>query len=422
MRGPSKEMIATMDQATRFRFDYRPGALRFGSGAAADLAPELDEQGLDRALVVCGSTVGATPAVIDPVRNGLGDKLADIFAETTPGKELSTAIAGADALDAADADVLVSLGGGSSLDLAKAISVVAADDRDREAIAAEFARRGTISIPEEPIPPIVAVPTTLAGADLSIGAGLNASPDAGLVEEYVSGGLSTPRLMPTAVVYDPELFATTPKSILAASAMNGFNKGIETLYARTATPVTDGTAVRGLQRLQEGLLELGARGGTGVDDGDGGDVDAAVLEPVVEGTMLVQYGISRPGESTLSLLHAFGHGLTAGYEVQQGAAHAVVTPQALSYLFEQVDGRRDRLAAALGVGDAPDPAGAVVDAVTRVRDALGLPSRLRDVEGPEPAEFEAVAETVLEDSFMANAPADLDPTSEEIEAVLEAAY
>ncbi|MGZ0746001.1 iron-containing alcohol dehydrogenase family protein [Haloparvum sp. AD34] len=419
-----------MDQATRFRFDYRPGALRFGAGAAADLATELDEQECDRALVVCGSTVGASPPVIDPVRDGLGDKLADVFAETTPEKELATAIAGADALDAADADTIVSLGGGSSLDLAKAISVVAADDRNRKAIAAEFARRGTISIPEAPLPPIVAVPTTLAGADLSIGAGLNASPDTGLVEEYVSGGLSDPRLMPSAVVYDPELFATTPKSVLAASAMNGFNKGIETLYARTATPVTDGTAVRGLQLLQEGLLELGARGGEGgegEDDGSADDgvehgVDAAVLEPVVEGTMLVQYGISRPEESTLSLIHAFGHGLTAGYEVQQGAAHAVVTPHALSYLFEQVDGRRDLLADALGVGDAPDPAGAVVDAVTRVRDALGLPSRLRDVAGPEPAAFEAVAETVLEDSFMANAPAALDPTREEIEAVLEAAY
>ncbi|MFB6234038.1 MAG: iron-containing alcohol dehydrogenase family protein [Halopenitus sp.] len=411
-----------MDQATRFRFDYRPGALRFGSGAAADLATELDEQGLDRALVVCGSTVGASPPVMDPVRDGLGDKLAEVFAETTPEKELATAIAGADALDAADADVLVSLGGGSSLDLAKAISVVAADDRDRKTIAAEFARRGTISIPEDPLPPIVAVPTTLAGADLSIGAGLNASPDAGLVEEYVSGGLSDPRLMPSAVVYDPELFATTPKSILAASAMNGFNKGIETLYARTATPVTDGTAVRGLQLLQEGLLELGARGGDGEDTGSADDIDAAVLEPVVEGTMLVQYGISRSGESTLSLIHAFGHGLTAGYEVQQGAAHAVVTPHALSYLFEQVDGRRDRLAEALGIGAAPDPAGAVVDAVTRVRDALDLPSRLRDVEGPEPAAFEAVAETVLEDSFMANAPEGLEPTAAELEAVLDAAY
>ena len=403
-----------MDQATRFRFDYRPGALRFGSGAAADLATELDAQGLDRALIVCGSTVGTSPPVIDPVRSGLGDKLADVFAETTPEKKLATAFDGADALDGADADVIVSLGGGSSLDLAKAMGVVAADDRDREAIAAEFARRGTITTPDDPLSPIVAVPTTLAGADLSIGAGLNASPDNGLVDEYVSGGLSHPRLMPSGVLYDPELVATTPKSILAASAMNGFNKGIETLYARTASPVTDGTAVRGLQLLHEGLLELGTRGAD--------DVDAEVLEPVVEGTMLVQYGISRAEESTLSLVHAFGHGLTAGYAVQQGAAHAVVTPHALEYLFDNVHGRRDLLADALGVGDAPDPAGAVVDAVTRVRDALDLPRHLGDVDGPEPAEFEAVAEYVLEDSFMANAPEGLDPTVGDLEAVLEAAY
>ncbi len=400
-----------MSDQQRLRFEYSPSVLRYGSGCVDDLSAELATQGYDRALVVCGSTVGSTPAVIDPVTDGLGEKLAGVFAETTPEKQLETAYDGLEAMETHDADVLVSLGGGSSLDVAKIISVLAADDRAPRDVGHELAETGSISIPSDPVPPIVAVPTTLAGADLSIVAGVTAAPTSGLVAEPASGGISDPRLMPQSVFYDPELFATTPKRILAASAMNGFDKGLETVYARNATPITDATATRGLRLLEEGLRQLGDQA-----------VTEEVLEPVVEGILLVQYGISRRGETTLSIIHAFGHGLTRTYEVQQGAAHGIVAPHVLEYLFENVDGRRELLAEAFGVGDRPDTAAAIVESIEQVRDALGLPAQLRDVDGPDPAEFPAVAETIRTDSFIANVPRGLDPTTEEIEAVLEDAY
>jgi len=393
-----------------FRFDYDPGVLRYGADCVADLAAELDARGFERALVVCGSTVGSTPAVMDPVRDGLGGRLAGVFDGTTPEKLLSTALDARDAYRERDADVLVSLGGGSSLDVAKAVSVLAAGDSDREAAAREFAETATLSA-DGALEPIVAVPTTLAGADLSAVAGLNATPEAGLVDEVVGGGLSDRRLMPRAVCYDPALVATTPRDVLVGSAMNGFDKGIETLYAANATPVTDATAARGLGLMADGLRELGR-----------GDVGRDALAPVLEGLVLVQYGISRPDETTLSVIHAFGHGLTDGYAVQQGAAHAVVAPHVLRYLFEAVDGRRDLLADALGVAESETPAEAVVDAVAGVRDALGLPHSLSAVAGPEPGDFPAVAETIVADSFVANAPRGLDLTTDDAEAVLHAAY
>lgn len=394
-----------------FRFEYEPAVLRYGAGAVADLDQELDEHGFKRALVVCGETVGSTPAVIDPVRFGLGDRLVGIFDETTPEKRLSTAYDALEAYREHDADVLVGVGGGSSLDVAKVASLLAASTRDPSLVGSELADKGTISVPREGLAPVVAVPTTLAGADLSIGAGVTESPDSGLVATKASGGVSAPQLMPKAVVADPELVATTPKRILTASAMNGFDKGIETLYAANATPVTDATARRGLELLGDGLLELGA-----------GSADAGTLAPVVKGLLLVQYGIWQPDGTTMSLIHAFGHGLTRSYEVQQGAAHGIIAPHALRFLFERVDGRRDMLADALGVGAEPDPADAVVRQVTAVRDALGLPAQLRDVPGPEPEAFESVAAAVTRDSFMDNAPEGLSPTVAELQAVLEAAY
>jgi alcohol dehydrogenase class IV len=405
-------MTGTSDRVGEpFRFDYDSPAIRFGAGSVADLADELTAHDLENALVVCGSTVGSTPSVIDPVTEGLGDRLAGVFAETTPEKTLSTALDGRDAYREHDADAIVALGGGSSLDVAKAVSALVAGDHEPAAAAEAFADTHTLPMHDGDLPPIVAIPTTLAGAELSNVGGLAALPEGGLVEKPVSGGLSDRRLMPTAVVYDPDLVATTPRSVLAGSAMNGFDKGIETLYAANATPVTDATAVRGVRLLADGLRELGAS-----------DVTANTLEPVLEGLLLVQYGISRPGETTLSVVHSFGHGLTRGFDVQQGTAHAVVAPHVLRYLFEEVDGRRDLLAEALGVSEAADPAEAIVDAVADVRDALGLPAQLRAVDGPEPRDFPSVADSVVRDPFMQNAPADLELTADDVEGVLHAAH
>ncbi|AEM57491.1 alcohol dehydrogenase [Haloarcula hispanica N601] len=394
-----------------FRFEYDPATLRYGPDAVRSLDTELDAQGDDRALVVCGATVGETPAVMDPVREGLGDQLAGVFAKTTPAKRLGTAYDGLERFREVDADCLVAVGGGSSLDVAKIISILAATDRDPAAVGQAFVDSGTIAVPETELPPIVAVPTTLAGADLSIVAGVTAVPDTCPVDEPTSGGVGDPKLMPAAVCYDPELIATTPRSVLAASAMNGFDKGIETLYAANSTPITDATASRGLGLLTDGLLALG-----------NGDDDPWVYQSLTRGIMLVQYGISRADGTTLSLIHAFGHGLTRTYEVQQGAAHAVIAPHALSYLFEQVDGRRSLLADALGVGEASDPAAAVVDRVNDVVTTLGLPTRLRDVDGPDREAFPEVADAVLEDAFMANVPSELEPTRKDIVSVLESAW
>lgn len=388
-----------------FRFEYEPGTVVYGRDSVDTLSEELAQRGVKRALLVTGSTVGNTPEVSEPVRAGIGDRLAGVFAETTPEKRLQTALDGVESLRASDADALVSLGGGSSLDVATVMSVLAADDRPREAIRSAFVETGTVPVSETV--PVFAVPTTLAGADLSVAAGITADSDDGVVR----GGVFDERLMPEALVYDPALIETTPHEILCASAMNGFNKGIESLYAQNRTPITDATATRGLSLLADGLPRLGT--------GQRGDS----LHDAVVGTMLVQYGVSRGSGSTLSLIHAFGHGITRGYDVQQGAAHAIIAPHALEFLFKHVDGRREELAAALGVESSDEPATTpIIDAVTEIRDSLGLPGCLRSIPDLSKAELPAVASAVAADGMLGNTPAGLDPTETEIEHVLENAW
>jgi len=394
-----------------FRFEYDPPVLRYGDGCVGELADELAKQGHGTALVVCGSNVGDSDA-LESVREGLGDRLAGVFARTTPEKRLETAYEGLEAMRDKDADVIVGLGGGSSLDIARVVAVLATREESPAEVAREFSQKRILALDGSP-PPVFAVPTTLAGADMSNAGGITLSPDSGLLggdfqlDAEVSGAFSDARLMPSAAFYDPSMFGTTPHSALAGSAMNGFNKGIETLYSRNATSVTDATATHGTHLLKEGLVAYGG-------DGEG-------LEDAAEGIMLVQYGISRGATSTVSIVHAFGHALTHDHGLQQGIAHAVVTPHVLRYLFEKdgVDARRGLVADALGVENTVD---AVVGAVEEVRDALDLPTRLRDVDGPEPDEFDEVADLVVRDYFMPNAPEGLDATTEEMQSVLEEAW
>ncbi|RCU45894.1 iron-containing alcohol dehydrogenase [Haloplanus salinus] len=399
----------------RFEFAYRPGSIACRPGCVAGLDTTCERHGWERALVVCGTTVGSTPAVMDPIREGLGDRLAGVFDGTTPEKYLGTAIEGVRRARAVDADALVAVGGGSSLDVAKVMATLTTHGDPATAGERAIEDASLALAAGDPLP-VAAVPTTLAGADLSTVAGVTFAhgPDA---DDPPSGGVGDARLMPAAIRYDADLFRTTPTAVLTASAMNGFDKGVEALYTRNSTPVTDGTAMRGLRLLRAGLPTLR-------ED----PMDADRLDDVLAGIVCVQYGVSEPGASKLSLVHAFGHGLSRNTDAHQGVVHGIVAPHVLQYLFDSVDGRRDLLAAALGVASADTDANAdataeaVVDAVVDVRDDLGLPTRLRAIDGLAWSGLDDVAEWIVDDPLIGTVPAGLDPSVADVRAVLEAAW
>lgn len=385
-----------------FSFSYRGCDILYGRGRIGDLGEILEAHGLERALVVCGSNVGANEALMDPITEGLGDRLAGVFDETTPAKRLGTACDVVDRIRGLEADVLVGVGGGSSLDIARQASVLAADGRTRADLEAA-AREGTISGLEAAEPPIptVVVPTTFAGADVSAGGSLvvlsaEESPNGQPIT--VSG-----ESMPIADVADPEAFATSPRSALAGSAMNGFDKGIENLYARDGHPFSDAASIHGLEFLRTSLPRLS-------------EADPAALDRAVAGILLVQY------ERRASIIHAFGHAFARRYPVQQGDVHAVMAPHVLRYVLREVPAVRWKLAAAFGVGTDGDPTDAVVAELTRVRDALDVPRNAGDLEGADRAHIPALAEFTMNDWMMPQAPAALEPTAGELEAVLEEAW
>ena len=388
-----------------FRFDYFGSDIVYGRGRIADLEDELADRGLGAAMLVCGPHVGANDALMDPVRAGLGDRLAAVFDETTPEKTAETVYDGIAAVEAAEPDVLVGVGGGSSLDVARQISAFGADGRPLEAFR-EAALEGRDAAPEpsEDQLPVVVVPTTFAGGDVS---------DSGSIRFLTAEASPTGQpvrirgsAMPAAMVYDPDLFETTPAGPLSRSAMNGFDKPIETVYASTATPHTDATAVHALKHLHAGFL--------GLDPGDPGAMERSVV-----GMILAQF------RRQASVIHSVGHAFSARYPVQQGVIHAVMAPHVLRYVLSKVDARRELLADGLGVDaaglDDDALAEAIVTEVARVRDSFDLPTRLREVDPVARDDFPALAAFVVADYMMANAPEGLDATEAEVEGVLEAA-
>lgn len=389
-----------------FKYDYFGSEIIYGRGCIEELDEYLAEWSLDEALVVCGSHVSANNEVMEPLRQGLGARLTGVFNETSPAKTAETVYDGIKVMNDINPDVLIGIGGGSSLDVARQMSAFAADGRS----LADFRQAARSGRTESPDPDdsqtqVITIPTTFAGADISdSGSIMFLTAEESPTNQPIRLRGST---MPTAMIYDPNLFETTPMEALSRSAMNGFNKAIETVYARTATPFTDATAVHALQYLHDGYLHIGKGNPT-------------AMEQAVIGMILAQF------KRQVSVIHSFGHAFSARYPIQQGLIHAVMVPHVLRYLFGKIDGRRELLAKGLGVNAATharkELTEAIIEEVIAVRDSFGLPTRLRAVEVVNQADLPLLAEFVLNDYSMDLAPKGLDPTQEEIEAVLEEAW
>ncbi len=388
-----------------FEVSHNGVAVRCGPGAVAGMGELIASNGGRRAMIVCGANVAKNDDVIGPLREGLGDLFVGVFDGTTPQKSISSVYAGIDRMRELDADVLVGVGGGSSLDIARQISAFAADGRSVEEVR-DAAAAGTLT-PPTPQPGAAAaviVPTTLAGADLSPAGSIEVlSP-----EETESGqpvrteGVT----VPLGVYFDVSLFAHTPRSAMIGSTMNGFNKGVETLYSPRATALSDALASHGVRLMSAGIRAFG-------------DDYAHGLQTAVSGLVLSQM------ERRVSIIHAVARGVSRFTEVQQGVAHAILAPHVVRYVLSVADARRRLLASAFGVDDTgtdADVADRVVAALTEVRDSIGVPGRLSEVIDVGSFNLDAAASYVQDQPLMAGAPLERPATLEELRGIFEAAF
>ncbi len=335
-----------------FTYEALPMRVVFGVGASERVDQELDALGYDRVLVLC------TPeqtAVASSISDALGARSVGVH----PGARMHVPVESADAaVDLArerGADACLAVGGGSTTGLGKAVAL-------RHHL------------------PVVAVPTTYAGSEMT--------PIWGLTE----GGTKTTgrdsAVLPRAVVYDPLLTLGLPVDLSVTSGLNAVAHAVEGLWAPNASPITSLMAAEGVRALLAALPRVVA-----APD----DVDAR--SEALRGAWLCGAVL---GATTMSLHHKLCHVLGGSWDLPHAAVHAAVLPHVLAFNAPAAPAAVAALTPALGLGSAgagsvsgdahggssaPDVAGALWD----LARALGAPTSLADVGLPADAVDEVVS-------------------------------
>ena len=328
-----------------FRY-ANPAVIHWGPGSVREhLEEEVERAGATRVLLVTTRSAVTDPALAPAVEALLGGRLTGrvTVGQHAPARDVAAA---AEAARSARADGLVSLGGGSPVDAAKAAAFSLATGLDLRAPDAPLRARAARL---DRVLPHVAIPTTLSAAELSSGAGFSAE---GTREKV---GVGAAPLLPAAVIYDGALALRTPTDLWLSTGVRAVDHAVETLLAEGEHPLPDAAALDGLRRLRAGLLAVRA---------DPGDVAA-------RGECQVGAWLSYllPGPAARGLSHTLGKRLGSRHGIPHGVTSCLLLPHVLRVLAPRFPEAAARIAEVLGGGDA---ASAVADLVA----ALGLPRRL----------------------------------------------
>lgn len=356
-----------------FVYDVLPGRVLFGRGASRrSLAGEVDRLGAEKVLLVA---TGHERALAEELAGPLGDRVAGVFTGVRPHVPVEVAEEARAAAREAGADCLLSVGGGSTTGTAKAVAL-------------------------ETKLPIVAVPTTYAGSEMTPVWGMTAA------RRKTTG--SSRDVLPRAVVYDPELTVSLPPSITGPSAINALAHCVEAFYAPGANPISSLIAEEGIRALARGI-------------------PAAVRSPEdIDGRSETLYGAYLAGAAFAvagsGLHHKICHVLGGAYDLPHAGTHTVVLPHVASYNEPAIPEVMGRIARALQAGrnavaDATPGDGAAAGIFGLVEE-IGAPTALRDV-GMREEDLDEAVSLVLEKAPEDN-PRPVDEAG--IRTILEGAY
>lgn len=372
-------------------FEHTHPATRIVVGRdAVRRLPELcDQLGVSRMMVVCGRTVAAGPQ-LEVVRDALGSRLCEVFDGVSVHAGLSSLQEGADRVQRSGVEMLVSVGGGATIDSAKGIALLLARQSPLENYRVQRSATGHVN--GEPLPPTIphiAIPTT-AGSSSEI------MPWAGIRDEIGREKLlfRDPRLVPTVAILDPGIVAHTGPELTASSAVTALARAIESLYSRDHQPFAEAYALQSLRLLVPALPAVLA---------DPSDLDARQATQVAA----TLSGIAADN-AMVSVVHAVGHAVGGRYALQHGVAHRLLLPGATARCLPTTGAVQLLTAHAIGIpteGLTADAAGRqVADRIGALLDTLPLPRRLRDV-GVTEAELDDLTEHSFADPMFAHAPA-----------------
>ncbi|WP_190273045.1 iron-containing alcohol dehydrogenase [Rhodopseudomonas palustris] len=364
----------------------------YGQPAAAALAAQLDRIGAQRALLMVSGTLNRTTDEIAKIKDALGGRCAGVFDAMPAHTPRAAVIAATEQARAIQADIIVTVGGGSITDGAKAVQICLANNI---LSAAEIDRVRNINAPVAPKVRQISVPTTISGGEFSAIAGV--TNEATRVKEK----LAHPLTMPRAAILDPAITLHTPEWLFLSTGIRAVDHCVEAICSREAHPYGDAQALRGLAMLAAGLPRVKA---------DPTDLDARLDCQI--GTWLSMGALS--SGVPMGASHGIGYVLGAVFDVPHGHTSCIMLPAVMRW---NKSANRDRQAlVAAAMGHPGEDAGDVLDALIRV---LGMPRSLREVNvGPE--HFERIATQAMGTPWVPRNPRPIDGPAQ-VREILELA-
>ena len=355
-----------------------------GAGAIGAVADEIIARGFKKAFVASDPDLikfGVTKKVTDVLDNA---KIAyELFSDIKPNPTIENVQAGVTAFKAAGADCIVAIGGGSSMDTAKAIGIIItnpeyADVRSLEGVAPT----------KNKCVPIIAVPTTAGTA-------------AEVTINYVITDVQNNRKMvcvdvhdiPVVAVVDPDMMATMPKGLTAATGMDALTHAIEGYITKGAWELSDMFHLK--------AIEIIARSLRAAVNGEADGREGMALGQYVAGM-----GFSNVG---LGIVHSMAHPLGALYDTPHGVANAIILPTVMEYNAEATGDKYKYIAAAMGVKGTENMSveeyrKAAIDAVKQLSIDVGIPADLKEIVKEEDIAF--LAQSAFDDACRPGNPKD----------------
>ena len=347
-----------------------------GAGAIAEIATEAVGRGFSKALVCSDPDLikfGVTKKVTD-VLDGAG--LAyEIYSNIKPNPTIENVQQGVAAFKAAEADYIIAIGGGSSMDTAKGIGIVIANPDFADIRSLE----GVAPTKNKSVP-IFAVPTTAGtAAEVTINYVITD------VEKNRKMVCVDPKDIPVVAFVDPEMMSSMPKGLTAATGMDALTHAIEGYITAAAWELSDMFHLKAIEIISRSL-----RGA--VANTPEGRADMAL------GQYVAGMGFSNVG---LGIVHSMAHPLGALYDTPHGVANAIILPTVMEYNAEATGEKYREIARAMGVKGVDDMTQeeyrkAAVDAVRQLSIDVGIPTDLKDIVKPEDIPF--LAQSAYDDA------------------------
>jgi alcohol dehydrogenase class IV len=329
-----------------------PTAVRFGAGRIAELPEACAAAGMARPLLVTDRGLAKLPVVARVLdimaAAGLGRA---IFAEVDPNPSDVNLDAGVAAFRAGGHDGVIAMGGGSGLDLGKAVAFMVGQTRpvwDFEDVGDWWTRANVAGIA-----PIVAVPTT-AGTGSEVGRASVITNSASHVKKIIFH----PKFLPTVTICDAELTVGMPPAITAGTGMDAFAHCLEAYCTSYFHPMSAGIALEGMRLVKEYLPRA-------YHDGSDIEARANMMAAAAMGAVAFQKGLGG--------VHALSHPVGALYNTHHGTTNAVVIPAVLKLNRPAIEERISRAADYLGIAGG---FGGFANFIDQLNTELGIPKRL----------------------------------------------